>query len=130
MDDGSGKMLKPSNLQLHESGIATPPTSVQAAGLDVPHESAFPRASTESAFPRASTWSATPRASTTSAAPGGSIAPGARVRVVGLQARTEVNGQLGQVVEWDEPEARWKVRMMDGSGKMFRPCNLELTAVG
>ena len=40
----------------------------------------------------------------------GAIRAGLRVRVCGLQARPDLNGLLGTVVEWDEAEARWKVR--------------------
>ena len=33
--------------------------------------------------------------------------------------------EVGLLVEWDEANKAWKVRMEDGSGKAFRPVNLE-----
>ncbi|CAE8656835.1 unnamed protein product [Polarella glacialis] len=59
-------------------------------------------------------------------ASGPAISPGSRVRVGGLQSRTDLNGCMGTAVEWDAAEGRWKVRMDDGSGKMFTSDNLEL----
>ena len=51
---------------------------------------------------------------------------GDRVRVVGLRGRHQnVNGHDGHVVGWDSKHAMWKVRMSDGSGKMWRGENLE-----
>lgn len=47
------------------------------------------------------------------------------VRVVGLKAKGELNGKVGLLMEWDEGNGYWKVRMEDGTGKAFRPANLE-----
>ena len=52
---------------------------------------------------------------------------GQQVRVVGLQSRPELNGQGRTVVEWDEEQARWKVRMTDGTGKLLKEDHLEAT---
>lgn len=54
--------------------------------------------------------------------------PGQAVRVVGLKGRAELNGFQGAIVQWDLSENRWKVRMEDGSGKMFKALNLEVVA--
>jgi len=48
------------------------------------------------------------------------------VAVSGLQARAELNGQIGQLVAWDEMAERWKVRLLDGTGKSFKAANLKL----
>merc|ERR1719217_1932533 len=57
-----------------------------------------------------------------------SFRSGQRVRVVGLKARPELNGLEGTVNEWDETQGRWKVRMDDGAGKMYKPENMEVVA--
>merc|ERR1719428_1976655 len=49
---------------------------------------------------------------------------GMRVRVAGLQAKPELNGQEGSLLEFNEQEGRWQVWMHDGSGKLLRPTNL------
>ncbi|CAK0888950.1 unnamed protein product, partial [Prorocentrum cordatum] len=101
MDDGSGKMFKPTNL------IACsfqPP----ATGLDIEN----PQAVEHEVLP------AEPPGATEA------IVPGARVVVLGVKAQPHLNGQRGSVVEWDGAEGRWKVLMDDGSGKMFRPANV------
>lgn len=52
--------------------------------------------------------------------------PGQFVKVVGLKgAKASLNGNAGLLVEWDPAHSAWKVRMEDGSGKAFRPSNLE-----
>eukprot|EP00930_Biecheleria_cincta_P090698 TRINITY_DN80140_c0_g1_i1.p1 TRINITY_DN80140_c0_g1~~TRINITY_DN80140_c0_g1_i1.p1 ORF type:complete len:413 (-),score=84.81 TRINITY_DN80140_c0_g1_i1:5-1243(-) len=56
-----------------------------------------------------------------------SFTPGQFVKVVGLKgAKASLNGSTGLLVEWDAGHSAWKVRMEDGSGKAFRPSNLEL----
>ncbi len=37
----------------------------------------------------------------------------------GLKARPELNGLQGTIVEWEDGQSRWKVRMADGTGKML-----------
>jgi len=54
------------------------------------------------------------------------VAPGARVEVCGMTAQPHLNGQFATVVEWDEGEGRWKVRMDDGTGKILKSVNLIL----
>eukprot|EP00931_Biecheleriopsis_adriatica_P082088 TRINITY_DN55493_c0_g1_i1.p1 TRINITY_DN55493_c0_g1~~TRINITY_DN55493_c0_g1_i1.p1 ORF type:complete len:465 (+),score=85.64 TRINITY_DN55493_c0_g1_i1:84-1478(+) len=54
-----------------------------------------------------------------------SFAPGQFVRVVNLKAKGDLNGKVGLLVEWEESKGFWKVRMEDGTGKAFRPANLE-----
>jgi len=55
-----------------------------------------------------------------------SLAPGARVRIHGLQTAQEMNGQFGRVSNFDEGKSRWKVKLDSGSSKMFRENNLEV----
>jgi len=50
---------------------------------------------------------------------------GTRIRVTGLSARAELNGQHGSVLEFDMSEQRWKVVMDDGTGLSLRCANLE-----
>lgn len=55
------------------------------------------------------------------------LTPGQFVKVVGLKGgKASMNGKAGLLVEWDPDHSYWKVRMEDGSGKAFRPSNLEL----
>uniref|UniRef100_A0A6T1ECE3 Uncharacterized protein n=1 Tax=Alexandrium monilatum TaxID=311494 RepID=A0A6T1ECE3_9DINO len=49
---------------------------------------------------------------------------GDRVRVQGLKAKPELNGQLGRLLELTTEEGRWRVVMDDGSGYSLRPANL------
>jgi hypothetical protein len=79
LDDGTGKMLKPTNMEM-----------------------ASQRAADRNKF-----------------------VAGQRVRVIGLEERTELNGQEGVVVAFDESESRWKVRLNSRTGKMLRAANLE-----
>lgn len=54
------------------------------------------------------------------------LTPGQFVKVVGLKGgKASLNGKSGLLVEWDPEHSAWKVRMEDGSGKAFRPNNLE-----
>ncbi|CAE8596229.1 unnamed protein product, partial [Polarella glacialis] len=103
MDDGSGKMLRSSNLELSSASAVT-------ASVPPPMSSSSPAVGS-AAMP---------------SGPAASIAPGGRIRVGGLQARPDLNGCLGTVLNWDETEDRWKVRMDNGSGKMFKSRNLEV----
>mmetsp|Transcript_34005 Transcript_34005/g.62223 ORF Transcript_34005/g.62223 Transcript_34005/m.62223 type:complete len:523 (+) Transcript_34005:183-1751(+) len=57
---------------------------------------------------------------------GETLTPGCKVRVVGFQAKGEWNGKCGTLLQLDAVAGIWKVRMEDGSGKAFRPRNLEL----
>lgn len=50
---------------------------------------------------------------------------GARVRVHGIKAKPELNGQFGSVVLWNAPKERWGVRLPDGAEVAFKPSNLE-----
>jgi len=47
------------------------------------------------------------------------------VTIVGIKSQAHLNGCIGIVVDWDAHEGRWKVRMEDGSGKMFKTENLK-----
>jgi len=50
------------------------------------------------------------------------------VRILKLQKRPELNGQLGTVVGWDTVEDRCQVRLVDGSGLLLKACNIELVS--
>merc|ERR1711969_224882 len=59
------------------------------------------------------------------------FAAGARVRIVGLQAKPQFNGQEAKVIEWVEKRGRWLVEV-DGANPTYRgielglrPANLE-----
>jgi len=56
------------------------------------------------------------------------LVPDARVRICGLVARGDLNGQEGSLVDFDENDERWRIIMDDGSGKLMRPQNLERIA--
>lgn len=107
MDDGSGKALKASNLELIAASVKT---SLEGPATDLPVADQAPRDGGD-------------------AAPGDSyrrIRPGARICVAGLKAQPHLNGQFGSAVEWDSAEGRWRVRMDDGSGKALKDANLEV----
>lgn len=55
----------------------------------------------------------------------GNFMPGERVCIKGFITRHDLNGQLGTLVAWDTEQGRWKVRMDDGSGKVFNVRNFE-----
>lgn len=54
-----------------------------------------------------------------------SLQPGVGACVRGLKTRPDLNGQLAEVIAWDEESVRWKVVLMDGSKLLFRPGNLQ-----
>lgn len=62
------------------------------------------------------------------------LARGGRVRIEGLQARPELNGQEGTLVRFIESSERWQVKLndsSDGSTLSLRPANLQcLVATG
>merc|ERR1719482_268387 len=96
LQDGTGKMLKSLNLQV----VA----ATQMASVSLP-----------------SAFAAPPPAAGDST----QFTPGQRVRIAHLQARPELNGLEGTIVQWDVAEERWRIRMDDGTGKMLRAANLE-----
>ena len=49
------------------------------------------------------------------------------MRVLQLQTRPELNGAEGTLVSFDEEDQRWNVLMDDGTSKMLRPDNVEVT---
>lgn len=54
----------------------------------------------------------------------GEVHGGQTVRLSGLQARPELNGELGVAMRFVEAEGRWLVRLADGDGKKLKPANL------
>ncbi len=56
---------------------------------------------------------------------GGSEIIGQAVRIRGLVEWPDLNGLEGNIDGWDEIRGCWKVRMRDGSTKIFKPDNLE-----
>lgn len=55
----------------------------------------------------------------------GDIVGGMTVRLTGLQAAPELNGELGLTLRFNEAAGRWLVRLRNGEGKQLRPANLE-----
>jgi len=53
------------------------------------------------------------------------LVPGARVRIVGLRSRSDLNRQEGTLVEFVKPQGRWRVRMDDDTGKSIQAAHLE-----
>ena len=56
-------------------------------------------------------------------------APGMRVRIVGVQARPELNGQSGTTGTFDLEKGRCAVRMPSGECIALKPANLEVLSV-
>jgi len=54
----------------------------------------------------------------------GDIAGGQSVRLAGLQACPELNGEVGIALRFAEQSGRWLVRLRNGEGKQLRPQNL------
>lgn len=55
----------------------------------------------------------------------GDIAGGQAVRVKGLKARPDLNGEVGMALRFLEGAERWLVRLAGGDGKQIKPANLE-----
>ena len=47
----------------------------------------------------------------------GVIRPGAHVRIVGLESRSDLNGTNGVVLDYSYQKARWAVQMEPGKSK-------------
>ncbi|CAK4126771.1 unnamed protein product [Aphanomyces euteiches] len=57
----------------------------------------------------------------------GDISSGLGVRFTGLQSRSDLNGQLGMALRFDEKAGRWEVRVAgSGEGIKVRPVNIVL----
>jgi hypothetical protein len=55
----------------------------------------------------------------------GGVCGGQTVRLRGLQARADLNGELGLALRFDGAAARWLVRLRNGEGKRVKAANLE-----
>lgn len=55
----------------------------------------------------------------------GEISGGQTVRLSGLRAVPELNGQVGIALRFVESSGRWLVRLCNGEGKQLKPVNLE-----
>eukprot|EP00927_Polykrikos_kofoidii_P019565 TRINITY_DN19162_c0_g1_i1.p1 TRINITY_DN19162_c0_g1~~TRINITY_DN19162_c0_g1_i1.p1 ORF type:complete len:477 (+),score=96.16 TRINITY_DN19162_c0_g1_i1:79-1509(+) len=55
----------------------------------------------------------------------GDLCGGQTVRLTGLQACPELNGELAVLLRFNEGSSRWLVRLRNGDGKQLRPANLE-----
>lgn len=55
----------------------------------------------------------------------GAVRGGQTVRLTGLQARPELNGELGLALRYVADAGRWVVMLRDGEGKKLKPANLE-----
>jgi hypothetical protein len=55
----------------------------------------------------------------------GMVSGGQTVRISGLQATPELNGELGIALSFNEENGRWLVRLRNGEGKQLKPTSLE-----
>mmetsp|Transcript_38593 Transcript_38593/g.99952 ORF Transcript_38593/g.99952 Transcript_38593/m.99952 type:complete len:467 (+) Transcript_38593:90-1490(+) len=55
----------------------------------------------------------------------GAVGGGQIVRLVGLQAAPELNGEVGVALRFEPSNGRWLVRLRSGDGKKLKPANLE-----
>lgn len=55
----------------------------------------------------------------------GDIAGGQSVKLVGLQARADLNEEMGLTLRFVESSGRWLVRLRNGEGKQLKPSNLQ-----
>lgn len=55
----------------------------------------------------------------------GDIHGGQTVRLAGLKANPELNGEIGIALRFLEEPGRWLVRLRNGEGKRLRPANLD-----
>ena len=55
----------------------------------------------------------------------GDVHGGQCVKLVGLSARPELNGECGIALRFNAESGRWLVRLADGEGKQLKPANLE-----
>ena len=55
----------------------------------------------------------------------GAVCGGQTVRLCGLQARPELNGEIGLALRFPEGAGRWMVMLRNGEGKKLKPANLE-----
>eukprot|EP00008_Paramoeba_atlantica_P009371 CAMPEP_0201489348 /NCGR_PEP_ID=MMETSP0151_2-20130828/22303_1 /ASSEMBLY_ACC=CAM_ASM_000257 /TAXON_ID=200890 /ORGANISM="Paramoeba atlantica, Strain 621/1 / CCAP 1560/9" /LENGTH=474 /DNA_ID=CAMNT_0047874917 /DNA_START=58 /DNA_END=1482 /DNA_ORIENTATION=- len=55
----------------------------------------------------------------------GDIGGGQAVRLKGLKARPELNGEVGLALQFSDESGRWMVRMANGDGLKIKPDNLE-----
>ena len=54
----------------------------------------------------------------------GAVRGGMSVRLMGLQSRADLNGEVGIALRFSEASGRWLVRLKDGDGKQLKPDNL------
>ena len=54
------------------------------------------------------------------------VRPGCLVRLLGLERSPSLNGQIGEVIQYDSDKSRWQVELDDGSVKLFREANLQV----
>eukprot|EP00929_Paragymnodinium_shiwhaense_P056017 TRINITY_DN28040_c2_g1_i1.p1 TRINITY_DN28040_c2_g1~~TRINITY_DN28040_c2_g1_i1.p1 ORF type:complete len:641 (-),score=113.63 TRINITY_DN28040_c2_g1_i1:18-1817(-) len=57
--------------------------------------------------------------------PKSGLAPGATVRIHGLQTAPDLNGKHGTLDSWDPAKRRFKVRLTTGEEKLLKPENLK-----
>merc|ERR1719491_2876756 len=107
MVDGTGKMLKATNIELIPPTDASGGNPDEGTTLDSPPRGYAPMIEVDAGCDR-------------------DFNGGDRVKIVGLQARPNLNGLEATILQWDDSESRWKVRMLDGTGKTFKSENLEV----
>ena len=67
--------------------------------------------------------SAPPAPSSTSPSP---LFSGATIKITGLRARADLNGELGVALKYDAGLGRWDTRLRNGLGVQIKPANLLL----
>ena len=55
----------------------------------------------------------------------GDVSGGQTVRLRGLQARPELNGEIGLALRFEPDSGRWLLRLRNGDGKRVKPANVE-----
>jgi putative AlgH/UPF0301 family transcriptional regulator len=55
----------------------------------------------------------------------GDVCGGQTVRLRNLQARADLNGEVGLALRYDSESGRWMIRLRNGEGKSVKPDNLE-----
>jgi len=70
------------------------------------------------------------RRSNTSSPSHGQLHSGQSVRLTGLQARPDLNGEIGIALRFSEESGRWLVRLKGGEGKQLKVANLDPLGYG
>mmetsp|Transcript_15113 Transcript_15113/g.32577 ORF Transcript_15113/g.32577 Transcript_15113/m.32577 type:complete len:178 (-) Transcript_15113:46-579(-) len=99
---------------------------LHAAKASAPTQPEAPQTPERPAEPVLLTGPQTPATSSTAPAPSKEpLRLGQSIRIVGLQARPELNLVEGVLAGFDEERQRWKVELATGTAKLFKEANIE-----